>query len=124
MPSSGSEAYPWTKVQSACPTSSLYHDLADAVEACYGETVDLPVMVRYRSWIGGDRDGNPNVTAAGTRQAFQELRRAAIERHAATLEQLRRELSLSDRHVPVSDGLRESQGGREGGRRTTDDDNA
>ncbi len=87
---------------------ALYRDLADAVSSSYGETVELPVVVRYRSWIGGDRDGNPNVTAARTREALEEMRRAAVERHAATLEQLRRDLSLSDRRVPVSDHLLES----------------
>ncbi len=80
----------------------LYRDLADSIEAQYGQRPDLPVVLRYRSWIGGDRDGNPNVTAELTRRTFDELREAAIRRHAETLESLRFELSVSDRRREVS----------------------
>ncbi|MHC5023447.1 MAG: phosphoenolpyruvate carboxylase [Planctomycetota bacterium] len=90
----------------AIPT--LYHDLAEAIDGSYGESVELPVMMRYRSWIGGDRDGNPNVTAVRTRQSLEEMRRAAVARYAGALEQLERELSLSDRRVRISDRLLDS----------------
>jgi phosphoenolpyruvate carboxylase len=42
--------------------------------------VDVPGFFRFSSWIGGDRDGNPGVTAAITARAIEEGRRAAIER--------------------------------------------
>jgi len=87
---------------------ALYRDLADAIDDHYDERPDLPVMLRYRSWIGGDRDGNPNVTAALTRRAFAEMRAAAIDRHAGALERLRAELSISDRRAPIDPELLES----------------
>jgi phosphoenolpyruvate carboxylase len=87
---------------------ALYRDLADAIEVHYHQTPPLPVVLRYRTWIGGDRDGNPNVTAELTRRALAEMRAAAIERHRETLEQLRRDLSLSDRRIPTAPELRES----------------
>jgi phosphoenolpyruvate carboxylase len=90
----------------AVPT--LHRDLAGAIERHYGERPDLPVFLRYRSWIGGDRDGNPNVTADLTRAAFAEMRAAALERHAEALERLRVELSLSDRRAPVDPALARS----------------
>ncbi|MHC4991425.1 MAG: phosphoenolpyruvate carboxylase [Planctomycetota bacterium] len=95
----------------AVPT--LYRDLATAIDTHYSDTeghapVELPILVRYRSWIGGDRDGNPNVTADLTRQALSELRDAALVRHGATLEQLQRKLSLSDHRVPIDPRLLES----------------
>jgi phosphoenolpyruvate carboxylase len=88
---------------------ALYRDLAEALElhlpAPDGPPADPPVVLRYRSWIGGDRDGNPNVTAELTRQAFAELRAAALEHHAAMLEELHRDLSISERRVRIDPAL-------------------
>jgi phosphoenolpyruvate carboxylase len=86
----------------------LYRDLADAIERNYGSRVELPVILRYRSWIGGDRDGNPFVTAERTEIAFAEMREVALERHHEMLEDLHRELSLSSRRVPVDPKLTQS----------------
>ena len=86
----------------------LYRDLADAIESSYGERVELPVMLRYRSWIGGDRDGNPFVTAERSAIAFATMREVALERHHQILKHLHRELSLSDRRVRVDPKLTQS----------------
>ncbi len=87
---------------------ALYHDLAGAIRTHYDATPELPVFLRYRSWIGGDRDGNPNVTAMLTRRSLDSMRDAAIERHRESLEELRRELSISDRRVPIDPELQAS----------------
>jgi phosphoenolpyruvate carboxylase len=87
---------------------ALYRDLAEAIDTHYHERPTLPVFLRYRSWIGGDRDGNPNVTAELTRRTLDELHAAAVARHTEALEALRHELSLSDRRVPIDPGLLES----------------
>ncbi len=86
----------------------LYRDLTTAIETYYGQQPDLPAFLRYRSWIGGDRDGNPNVTAALTESAFGEMRTAAIARHTEALESLRLELSVSNRRVPIDERLTDS----------------
>jgi phosphoenolpyruvate carboxylase len=83
----------------------LHRDLAGAIERHYAERPELPVFLRYRSWIGGDRDGNPNVTAALTRRAFDEMRAAAAERHAEALDRLHQDLSVSERRVPIDPRL-------------------
>ncbi|MDA7980543.1 MAG: phosphoenolpyruvate carboxylase [Pirellulales bacterium] len=86
----------------------LYHDLSGAIETYYGEDPPLPVFLRYRTWIGGDGDGNPNVTAELTRRALAEMRDAAIARHTEALEQLRRDLSISGKRVPIDERLLDS----------------
>ncbi|MCP3905011.1 MAG: phosphoenolpyruvate carboxylase [Planctomycetes bacterium] len=86
----------------------LYRDLATAIETHYGERVDLPVVLRYRSWIGGDRDGNPFVTAERSARALAEMRQVAFDRHRQMLERLHQELSLSDRRGAVDTALTQS----------------
>ncbi|HEX5380218.1 MAG TPA: phosphoenolpyruvate carboxylase, partial [Phenylobacterium sp.] len=43
-----------------------------------GEPERLPSFLRVGSWVGGDRDGNPNVTQATMRQAMARQSRAAL----------------------------------------------
>ena len=60
---------------------------------------DLPLGVspiRFGSWIGGDRDGNPSVTSDVTRRACLVARRAAAMLYLQEIDQLHGELSLSD----------------------------
>jgi phosphoenolpyruvate carboxylase len=56
-------------------------------------------MLLPGSWIGGDRDGNPFVTAEALRRATSRQAETAIGHHLAELEALRDELSMSDRLV-------------------------
>jgi len=51
--------------------------------------------IRFGSWIGGDRDGNPNVTPDVTRHACLMSRWTALSLYAKELEALRFELSMS-----------------------------
>lgn len=83
----------------------IHQDLRGALLRRYGSAPDLPAFLRYRSWIGSDRDGNPNVTAAVTRATLAGQRRLALQKHLAELRELRRELSLSARRVPVPEAL-------------------
>jgi phosphoenolpyruvate carboxylase len=86
----------------------LYRDFTDAIETHYGARVELPVVLRYRTWIGGDRDGNPFVTAERSALALAEMRAVALDRHRQLLEQLHRELSVSERRIDVDPALAES----------------
>jgi len=89
-------------------TTSIWHavprilrDVNDAVQQCYGARVDVPPMVRYRTWIGGDRDGNPLVTSDMTIESFRLHRQAAVRLYEEKLADLMRLVSLSDRRIPV-----------------------
>jgi phosphoenolpyruvate carboxylase len=60
---------------------------------------DLAIGPRlsFGTWVGGDRDGHPLVTAEVTARALVELRRAALQLHKKSLKNLAERLSLSDR---------------------------
>jgi phosphoenolpyruvate carboxylase len=59
-------------------------------------------FLRMGQWIGGDRDGNPNVTAATLELALQSQARIALRHHLAQLHMLGAELSVSAMLASVS----------------------
>ena len=83
----------------------IHADVQRALRRHYSAEPELPPFLRYRSWIGGDRDGNPNVTAEVTRWTFAEHRRAALERHIEEMKALLAELSISERQIPAPAAL-------------------
>jgi phosphoenolpyruvate carboxylase len=86
----------------------IYEDVRRALRTYYGESEELPVLLRYRSWIGSDRDGNPNVTADVTRRTFALQRLTTLDLLYTELRELRREVSISSRQAPVPEELYES----------------
>ena len=85
--------------------ANIHRDVQHALRRHYDATAEVPAFLQYRSWIGSDRDGNPNVTADVTRWTFARQRRDTIEHYLEELEQLRDDLSLSQRQVTASDAL-------------------
>ena len=87
----------------------LYRDLRGALHRNYGDhPFRMPRLLRFATWIGGDRDGNPFVTAEVTRQTLVELRQEAMQRHLAACDELATQLSVSDRYHPTSAALAEA----------------
>lgn len=62
-------------------------------------------ILRPGSWIGGDRDGNPNVTAEVVRAATVGAGRTALSHYLVALETLEHQLSMSARLVQVTPRL-------------------
>ena len=86
----------------------LYDELADDFHEAYGEELPanaLPRLLRFGSWIGGDRDGNPLVTPECTRDALQIARETILEHYVARVNDLIWQLSPSTYQVPVSTEL-------------------
>ena len=73
--------------------------------------VELPLDARplsFGSWIGGDRDGNPNITASITESAMVLQVGHAIRVTIAAMDELRQMLSVSTRITGVSKALLDS----------------
>jgi phosphoenolpyruvate carboxylase len=68
---------------------------------------DVPVLIRFGSWIGGDADGNPYVTPDVTRAALQLARETILDHYVRKLESFVERLSASTLQVPVSAALQE-----------------
>jgi len=66
------------------------------VERVYGRSLPLAGPVRFGSWIGGDKDGNPNVTDESLRWALLRYRQAILAKYLESLEQLQEQLTHSD----------------------------
>jgi phosphoenolpyruvate carboxylase len=71
----------------------------------WGVTIDASRVIRMGSWIGGDRDGNPFVTADVLRTAVARQAVTAYEFHLGCLNELGRALSMSDRLVTTTPEL-------------------
>ncbi|MEZ4332019.1 MAG: phosphoenolpyruvate carboxylase [Myxococcota bacterium] len=67
-----------------------------------------PRTLRIGSWMGGDRDGNPFVTAKTTERAVQQYREAILLHYRARVQPLIEQLMLSDQRRPVSQALEAS----------------
>ena len=79
----------------------FYETLDHAIGEYFGIATDLPRLVRFGTWVGGDMDGNPNVDATTIRSTLDAQRRAILGRYRAELQQLTHVLSQSTGVVGV-----------------------
>jgi phosphoenolpyruvate carboxylase len=86
----------------------LYAEIAAAFEAEYGLSLslaELPVLLTFGSWIGGDRDGNPYVTPEVTREALAMARDHLLAHYDEQIHLIIELLSTSVHQAPVSAAL-------------------
>lgn len=87
----------------------LHDDLRiNLAEAYPGYNFHLPAFITYRSWVGGDRDGNPKVTPEITWQTLLRHRRRILGCYLKQVIELQGELTQSSRLVPFGDGISRS----------------
>ncbi|HVZ79391.1 MAG TPA: phosphoenolpyruvate carboxylase [bacterium] len=85
---------------------SLYRDLELSLKREFPKTPwTVPPILRFGSWVGGDRDGNPFVTPQITLEAVRLLRITALKAHIRAVEELSSRLSTSDKQTPISNDL-------------------
>ena len=86
----------------------LYIQATQQLQQRYPEKVwSLPPFFRIGSWIGGDRDGNPFVTAEILREALRLQSAAALNHYLDEVHELGGELPLSELLVRITPELRE-----------------
>lgn len=82
----------------------LMEDLDAGIDEFFaGSTENSHATLKYRSWVGGDRDGNPNVTPDVTWWTLAEHRRTASAALLARIREARRELSLSTKLIQTTE---------------------
>ncbi len=75
-----------------------------SVKETYG--IDLPAdfcPIKFASWMGGDRDGNPNVTAELTREVLSLSRWMAADLYLRDVRELLNQLSMWDCSIELRD---------------------
>ena len=77
-------------------TPRLYRTIEDRLAARFASTWRVPAFLRWGTWVGGDRDGNPNVTAQVTRATFARQRTLVLNRYVEDVAALGRSLSVSE----------------------------
>src|SRR5204863_3142473 len=88
----------------------VYDEIRDSFREVYGMNLtpeQIPEVLSFGSWIGGDRDGNPFVTVESTREALERARNTVLAHYVAELEHISEELSSSCKQVPVSSEFQE-----------------
>ena len=99
-------------------TTRVYRNFERSLQDVYGETVArevrIPSFLRFGSWIGGDRDGNPNVTPKTTALALRLQSQTILQEYIQRLEDLRGQLSHSHGFCELSpEFLQELEADRE-----------
>lgn len=87
---------------------SLGEEVAIGLERLGREVAASPAPIRFGTWVGGDRDGNPSVTAGVTMRVLEVQHDHALRSLISQVESLAEELSTSSRYRRVSDELSES----------------
>jgi len=86
----------------------FYEDIETAISRIYGdeaEKINLPVIVRYASWVGGDMDGNPNVNAKTIRATLARQRSLILNLYFDECATIAGKLSQATDRVEVSDEI-------------------
>jgi len=85
----------------------LMTDMEEALESYFpadapGNPTPLPPVIKFRSWIGGDRDGNPYVSPEVMTEAYRLQQEVAMRQHFADVDLLVQRLSQWQERITLS----------------------
>src|SRR5579864_8791027 len=98
----GLDHYPMT-IFASLPR--LYAEMRESFREIYGRELsadEVPQVLSFGSWIGGDRDGNPFVTVESTREALERAQSTILTHYISETERAIEQLSSSCRQAKVS----------------------
>src|SRR5579863_1086560 len=84
---------------------AFYQEIAAALGKLYGaspENLELPVLVRVGSWVGGDMESSSDVHSKSIRETLARAQQTILNNYYADCQQLAQLLSQSERRVGVS----------------------
>jgi phosphoenolpyruvate carboxylase len=87
---------------------AFYAEIAQALEKLYGvpaEQLELPVILRFGTWVGGDMDGNPNVHAKSVRETLARQQQVIVNTYFRECQELAQQLSQSASRIGISAAL-------------------
>jgi phosphoenolpyruvate carboxylase len=86
----------------------FYEMVQESVRNIYpdlGRRLQIPTLIRFASWVGGDMDGNPNVTAKQVRETLARQRALILDLYYKECLRLAGKLSQSTDRVSISDAV-------------------
>ena len=86
----------------------FYESLEEALRLAYPDSTnapDLPIILRFSSWIGGDMDGRPDITGRTIRETLARQRSLILDLYFKECSSLLEKLSQSTSRVKVSDEI-------------------
>ena len=89
-------------------TPPFYEDIRDAVNKIYGEEakqLEIPILAKFSSWVGGDMDGNPNVNAKTIRATLARQRALILDLYYKECGAISAKLSQSTDRATFSEAL-------------------
>jgi phosphoenolpyruvate carboxylase len=87
---------------------AFYEEIAQALEKLYGvaaESLILPPLLHFGTWVGGDMDGNPDVHAKTIRETLARQRQVIVNTYFGECQQLAQRLSQSASRTNVAPAL-------------------
>lgn len=89
---------------------NFYEEIAESLAKHYGvdaDLLDLPTIIRFGSWVGGDMDGNPDVHAKSLRDTLSRHQQTIINAYFLEVQSLAQLLSQSGSRSGVTAALRQ-----------------